>query len=279
MCPNTIHGEGINLFSNNCNKCGSIPTYADDASYVITTKTRYEAQEKINKNVLKIKQFLDANSLSINLGKAEILEIMVRQKRVSQTGAPPQLAVSKPDGSLKIILAGETCRLLGGNLNKYMSWKHHIEQGPKAVLPALRSQIGILTFLSKNIPRKSKQLLANGLVISKVLYLIAMWGGLSKSDCRKFQTLLNKCARMITGRPRKTRTCVLMTDCNWLYFVELVEFHSVLTMWKILRKNIPYHLSRSISLDDRNMAVLPAGRIQLVRSSFLWRTLNDRVYI
>ena len=93
--------DKTNLFSDNCKKCGTIPTYADDATYIVTTSSRFEAQMKITENVDKIKKFLVANQLTINLGKTEILETMTRQKRVRLEGTPPQLTVLKPDNTLK----------------------------------------------------------------------------------------------------------------------------------------------------------------------------------
>ena len=116
-CLNPSHENHENLFTENCRVCGTIPTYADDATYVIATRDRFTAQEKITKNTKKIKLFLEANGLSINLGKADILEVMVRQKRIYQRGAPPQISVTTADGNLKTITAGESCRLLGANLN------------------------------------------------------------------------------------------------------------------------------------------------------------------
>ena len=57
-----------------------------------------------------------------------------------------------------------------------------METGEKAIMPALRSTIGALKYIAHCIPKKSKLLLANGLVMSRVIYLVAMWGGLTKGD-------------------------------------------------------------------------------------------------
>ena len=112
----------------------------------------------------RIKKFLDSNSLSLNLGKTEIVETMVRQKRVRQTGLPPQLSVRKPDGTLKIILAKDLCRLLGANLNRDATWGHQLNLGDKPILKGLRSVLGALTHVSKHLPQKSRLLLANGCI-------------------------------------------------------------------------------------------------------------------
>ena len=123
-----------------------------------------------------MKDFLSSNSLSLNVGKTELVEVMVRQKRVNITGAPPQLNVVKPDGSLKVIVPKEHCRLLGSNVNRDATWRHHTELGDKPVLKSLRSVLGALTHISVHMPVKCRLLLANGLFISKLLYLLPMWG-------------------------------------------------------------------------------------------------------
>ena len=176
-CGNSEHSGNEKLFTDNCKSCGSLPTYADDSTFIITTKSRFETQIKIVKMIEKIKTFLDANSLAINLGKTEIVEIMVRQKRAKVTGLPPQITVTKPDGSLKVIVSKDSCKLLGANLNKNANWSHHLNLGEKPLLSSCRSILGALTHIAKNLPTESKLLLANGLLISRIIYLLPMWGG------------------------------------------------------------------------------------------------------
>ena len=135
---------------------------------------------------------------------------MVRQKRTRVPGIPPQLSIMTSENTLKIINTKDSCRLLGANLNADMNWKHHLELGEKPVLPGVRAQIGILKHISKFMPKKTRLLLANGLIISKILYLIPMWGGLPVTETRKIQVLLNKTARFVTGLSRKNED----TDSN-----------------------------------------------------------------
>ena len=102
-----------------------------------------------------------------------------------------------------------------------------------------------------------------------------MWGGLPKKDISKFQVLINKSARIITGRPRKTRTRILMQECNWLYFEEMVEFQSLLALWKMTRLGVPYHLSKAVTMNDNNYVSTAPGRIAIVRNSFIHRSVRD----
>ena len=273
-CTSDVHikTNDSDLFDDNCVTCGQMPTYADDSTVVISTKNRFEAQDKIVSIIDKVKTFLTANSLSLNLGKTEIVETMVRQKRVSLPGLPPQLSVYKPDGTLKIILAKDYCRLLGANMNKDANWSHHLETGDKPIIKSLRSTLGVLTHISKHMPVSCRLLLANGLFQSKLLYLLPMWGGLPARDIKKIQTIINKCACMILGANRKVRTRTLMEKCGWLYFRELIDYHSLIQMFKLVNIGKPTNLRKQLNiLQDKKIEIFPS-RLKISRSSFKWRT-------
>ena len=275
-CSNDTHTAAVNgessLFTDNCDDCGQMPTYADDSTVVLVTQTRFQAQERIVKITERVKTFLTANSLTLNLSKTEIVESMVRQKRARIPGQPPQLTVSKPDGSIKVIIAKDNVRLLGANINKDATWTHQLHLGEKPVLTALRSTLGLLTHIGKFMPKKSKLLLANGLFLSKLTYLLPMWGGLAKKDANKIQVLMNKCARVVLGKSRKTRTRALMEGCQWLYFNELVLYHSLLLMYKIIHIGKPANMRNKLTILPNMRVQIEPGRLKISRTSFKWRT-------
>ena len=219
-----------------------------------------------------MKIFLSSNSLSLNLSKTEIVEIMVRQKRARLAGSPPQLSVIKPDSMLKVITAKDYCRLLGGNLNRDATWSHQLDLGDKPIMKSLRTTLGFLSHIASHLPVSSRLLLANGLFLSKLLYLLPMWGGLQKRDAKKIQILLNKCARMVLGASRKTRTRSLMERCGWLYFSELVNFHSLVLMYKIINIGTPENLRNNLTLSPDKRIVFSPGCLKISRDAFKLRT-------
>ena len=195
---------------------------------------------------------------------------MVRQKRVCLPGLPPQLSVTKTDGTLKIILAKDHCRLLGANINRDATWSHHLETGEKPILKALQSTLGVLTHISKHMTVSCRLLLANGLFLSKLLYLLPMWGGLTNRDAKKLQILINKCARMVLGVGRKTRTRALMTGCGWMYFCELVDYHSMVQMFKLVNIGLPVNLRNKLEILPNKKIVIPPARLRISSKSFRW---------
>ena len=103
---------------------------------------------------------------------------------------PPHLVVPDPQnpGQMKNILDKNHLRILGSNIQANMNWDSHLLGGEKAILPNIRRQLGSLKTLGNKIPMTSKKLLANGLLLSKFNYLIAIWGGGHKqplTNCSK----------------------------------------------------------------------------------------------
>ena len=54
-----------------------MPCYADNATYVVETKTRELSQIKVEETTSKIKNFLNSQYLCVNLSKTSMVESMV----------------------------------------------------------------------------------------------------------------------------------------------------------------------------------------------------------
>ena len=99
-----------------------------------------------------------------------------------------------------------------------------------------------------------------------------MWGGLMKRDGKKIQILINKCARMVLDASQKVRTRALMERCRWLYFTELVHFHSLVLFFKIINTGKPENLRNILTLSpDKRIDLIP-GRLRICRDAFKLRT-------
>ena len=226
-CPDPAHEPSENLFGKNCKRCGELPCYADDASFVISSQSRAWNQMKITQNLAAIQSFLNNNYLTINMGKTALCEVIVRQKRTRLAGSPPSLTVRETSGEQKVIQTVKHLRLLGVNIQDDFLWKAHLVDGEKAVLPALRQKIGSLKNISSQLPRKSHATLANGIILSKINYIIHVWGGAHEKFIKKLQIILNTSAQFVCNAKKRTSTKSLMEQCKWLYIRESVEYFSL----------------------------------------------------
>ena len=96
---------------------------------------------------------------------------------------------------------------------------------------------------------KGRLLLANGYIISKVIYMLPLRGRAHKKYRQKVQIILNDTARWVTGNNRRTKKLKLLKLCKWLDLEEMTQLHSLTTMWKITRLRKPRQLSCKIKLD------------------------------
>ena len=69
-----------------------------------------------------------------------------------------------------------------------------------------------------------RKILAEGLVLSRVKYLLPLWGGTTENHIKKVQVIVNTVARAVTGLGKRTPTNVLMEKCQWLTVKELTVY-------------------------------------------------------
>ena len=219
-----------------------------------------------------IKEFLNNNELTVNVGKTTIIEMMVKQKRNKIKGEITQIRTVNDKGEPKIVTPTQSIRVLGGNLQQNLGWDAHLENGELALPPALRKRLGALKHLGKEIPTKCRLTLANGIIMSKVIYLLPLWGGTYLKQLRKIQVLLNKVARWILNVGKRVKTKELMSRCKWLNILELTIYHSIITIWKIIRTGKPGTLRNRITTDGNGNIVNTDSRLQTTSLGLIWRT-------
>ena len=129
--------------------------------------------------------------------------------------------------------------------------------------------------LGKMIPLKSRKLLVEGLLMSKLLYAISQWGGAGPTMLITAQRLQNKLARWTTGLSRRTKTASLLEALDWFSIQELVRIHTSTQPWKIIHMNKPETIRQKLQIADDMTVQIPPTRLQLTMNSFLARASTD----
>lgn len=273
------------LFSHQCMKCGTYICYADDSTYCTKSNNVTELQEKIENSLTKISAFLTSNLLKINEEKTQLMRVMTKKRRQMDGGVGLKLEVEDSNG-LKVIEEVRSARLLGCNVSQDMEWKNHLLDGEKAVLGVLRKKLGALKMISANISFKGRLNLANGMIMSKMIYSIQLWGGTSDFLLNKLQVLQNDAARAITRCGRRTHIEVILEKCNWLSVRQLILYHSLISLWKVVYTVKPeyfydlllgatsnVHYTRNNSECILNVRSRP--NLTLTMNSWRWRAVSD----
>ena len=75
--------------------------------------------------------------------------------------------------------------------------------------------------------------------MSRLIYMIEIWGTTTENYKRKLQSVQNNAARFVLGAGRRTSTKYLMESIGWLEVKELIVYHTLCSMWKLIRRKIP----------------------------------------
>ena len=131
------------------------------------------------------------------------------------------------------LLAGEntirhsrTEKLLGTNICEDLKWKEHLLGNEQSAIRQLTSRMnGLVQVCARASPRTRLQV-ANGIFISKLCYLIELWGGCEGYLLSALQVLQNKGARAVTRKFWFTSTRLLLAECKWMSVKQLLSFSS-----------------------------------------------------
>ena len=133
--------------------------------------------------------------------------------------------------------------------------------------------------VSKYLDTKARLKLANGLIMSKIIYMIQVWGSIRPSWVKEIQRLQNRAARFVLRKNRYEKISSLLDGCKWLSISQLIVFHSILLLWKIIRKGTWNALKNGILVRNNHKIKKIKGRIFLTRDSWkrrsivIWNTL------
>ena len=176
-----------------------------------------------------------ANKLVINNKKTHLLVFCKKSLSESRN-------MVKVQAGSYTIEASETEKLLGAHISQSLKWQEHTQSNAKSLMKQLHQRINALSLVAKRASFKSRLMLANGLVLSKLSYLIQVWGGTNDATIKCLQVLLNKTARIVTRLSWFTPTRMLMKQCNWLSVEQLVQYHTLVSLFNIIKTRRPKYL-------------------------------------
>ena len=168
--------------------------------------------------------------------------------------------------------------LLGGHLDQDLKWKDHILGNKKSLVKQLTTRLNGLSLVSKRASFKTRIMVANAVINSKLCFLIALWGSTQDYLLRALQVIQNKAARQATGLCWFTPTATLLRKCKWLSVKQLSVYHTILTTHKVVMTSKPTYLfnkmctqheqntRQAVKFDEKF-----AGKTERAQSSFCYR--------
>ena len=167
-----------------------------------------------------------------------------------------------------------------------MKWAEYVQDSEESLVKSLTTRLSALKMIGKVAPFKTRKMLADGIIISKLSYLISLWGGCEQYLMRSLQVIQNKAARVVTKLDWYTPTHDLLSQCGWLSVHQLAVYHTVVLVHKVLMSGSPEYLHNLFSEEYRcktrlaDMKLIKPGQPkapehELAKSSFRWRSLDN----
>ena len=130
-----------------------------------------------------------------------------------------------------------------------MKWNEHLVQSNKSLVSQLTSRINGLSKVASRAPVATRFVIANGIFMSKLVYLIHLWGNSSKYLLKSLQILQNRAARVVKWYSWWTPVRRLLKDCKWLSINQLVFYHTTLQTHKSLISGKPHYFKQNFNTD------------------------------
>ena len=144
----------------------------------------------------------------------------------------------------------KTEKLLGGVINQDLRWNQHIQDHESSLSRQLTSRINGLKRVAQNATFSTKLMVANGIVQSKLVYLINLWGGAQQYLLKALLVQQLTAARVVCGfKCWGWSKKKLLDRVGWLSVRQLIFFNTVLQAHKTISTGVPSSLHSAISTD------------------------------
>ena len=148
--------------------------------------------------------FLKDNKLKVNDDKTHMLVMTTWQKR--RLVDTDSTRINTPTST---VIPSSTERLLGAEVHHNLGWREHILDSDNSMVKSLNKRLGALKKVQKMASFKSRKLIAEGIFMSKLIYLMPLWAGCEDYLIKVLQVIQNKAARSVAKLGIYTPTRVL----------------------------------------------------------------------
>ena len=225
------------LYNVDCQRCGKICCFADDSSYSFSNVSAPHISATLGTKYNIISDYMASHELKLNSAKTHMLLIQSDAAK----RANPTFTVELNTGS-EMIQPSKSEKLLGGIISQNLKFSDHIQNDENSMLKILNLRLNALRKISFNASFKTRKAVANGIILSRIIYLIPLWAGCEKYLINALQIIQNKAARVVTRKGRMTSISRLLKECGWLSISQLGVYHSLVLVYKILQSRSPQYL-------------------------------------
>ena len=249
--PLLFYNSKLTIKQQNSNKEPTSTTYVDDTTTTITLNKDDLYQNQINNTVNKLMDYMNANLLTMNQDKTQLM-IITKNLNIKD-----KLQINTPT---KTILPTNSFKYLGIMIKDDLKWNLHIKDSKEALIKQMTTRINSIKLLKRNLDTNTLTKIATGLIYSKMLYGMEIWGSAPDYLTKQINTTLMKAARVVAGiksyRWSNNRT---LQELGWLNTQQQITLTSAKVGHKLLHRNIPENIAYKINRDKTDALTRMSG--------------------
>ena len=243
------------------NDCGLFVGYVDDGGYSYSHRDPIILTAVLFTKFREMKSWMHNNKLVINADKTHL--IVIGSKNTQMHCNTVQLNVEEA-----VILPSTNEKLLGAVISQDLKWNAHIRDGKDSLMKQLTSRINGLKKVARNSSFNTRKMVTNGIVLSKLVYLINLWGGAQQYLLKALYVQQMMAARVVCGFDSfHWSNKRVLVKIGWLSVRQLAFYHTVLQAHRTLVSRTPLPLYNALTsaypYHTRNAA---AGNIRFSES-------------
>ena len=147
------------------------------------------------------------NKLFLNSDKTHLLVITSAQQHAKHNNFGIQLNTGS-----ETIQPSNDERLLGAQVSNNFNCNSHIVDNDKSMIKMITSRINALMKVSWSADFMTRKMIGNAIVMSRIVYLVQVYGNASEYLLKGLQIFQNKAARVVTRLPWGTETGLLLNQ-------------------------------------------------------------------
>ena len=194
--------------------------FADDTTLTMSNSNFNELVDNTNMELDSLKNWINANKLTVNTDKTELLF-------VSNRLAPNQNNISIEFQGASITPVND-CRYLGVQIDDKLSFRNHIQ----CILGKISKYTGILYKIRSNLPISTRINYYYAFIHPYLSYNILVWGNTFQTILEPINIQLKRIVRIICGAQFRDHTDPLFKKLKILKLHDLYRYHMLIYMHK-----------------------------------------------
>ena len=220
-----------------------IVQFADDTQIWTTGKKR-DLPLLVNRLETALQRMFDwfcEHGMKVNETKTELMIMGTKQMLRGITGVDVRF-------NQAIISPSNHVRNLGVIFDRSLDFKPHVDQ----LVPKCTGMLLALNHVKHVIPIATLRRLITALVFPVLRYCMSVYGICNKAEVRRIQKVINFAARVLSGRRKYDSISDVVRMLGWLKADELITYHRVVTIHRLLTGDVPMPLVTTIGPTARH---------------------------